>query len=317
MKPLVSVICLCYNHKLYLREAIESVLKQTYSNLQIILIDDASTDGSPEELKKLASENSIAELILLPRNIGNCKAFNVALRKVKGDFVIDFATDDVMLPQHIQKVVARFQSLDESFGVVFTDATYIDEQGNPIRDHFNYLLNKKLIQLIPQGDIFRKVLTTYFIPGPTMMARKKVMDDLGGYDETLAYEDFDFWMRSSRNFKYTFLNENQMRIRRSKTSMSAMLYQPGDKQLYSTYMICKKAKELCRDEEDRNALRHRVLYEFRQAVLSENKTDAKLFADFLEELKSTGFQFHLLKLANALPLPWNIFRSLYHRIRFT
>jgi glycosyltransferase involved in cell wall biosynthesis len=316
MKPLVSLICLCFNHRLYLRQAIESVVKQTYDNIQIILIDDASTDGSQEELKKIADENPTAELILLPQNIGNCKAFNVALQKVKGDFVIDFATDDVMLPHHIEKLVTHFQQLDESYGVVFTDATYIDEKDNALRYHFDYLLKKKLIQSIPQGDIFHMVLTTYFIPGPTMMVRKKIFEDLGGYDEALAYEDFDFWIRSARNYKYSFLNENQMFIRRSKTSMSAGLYKQGDNQLHSTYLICKKAKALCRDSEDENALRHRVLYEFRHAVLSENKTEAKLLADFLEELNSTGFQFYFLKLANALPLPWHVFRKLYHRIRF-
>lgn len=316
MKPLVSVVCLCYNQRLYLREAIESVLKQTYDHLQVILIDDASSDGSQAELQKIASENPSFDLILLPQNLGNCKAFNVALKKVKGDYVIDFAVDDVMKPSHIEKLVNRFQQLDESYGVVFTDATYIDAQGKFLRTHFEHLLKKKLIHSIPEGDIFRQVLTTYFIPGPTTMVRKKVMDDLGGYDESLAYEDFDFWLRSSRKYKYAFLNENEMLVRKSKTSMSAKLYRQGDRQLHSTYLICRKVKTLCQNEEDLKALKNRVMYEFRQAVFSENRREANLFADLLNELNFKTVQYFLLKILNALPFPWRILRRLYHQWKY-
>jgi glycosyltransferase involved in cell wall biosynthesis len=316
MKPLVSVVCLCYNQRPYLREAIKSVIKQTYDHLQVIAIDDASTDGSQAELEKIASEYPFIELILLPQNVGNCKAFNMALKKVKGEYVIDFAVDDVMNPLHIEKLVNKFQQLDESYGVVFTDATYIDEQGRFLRTHFDYLLKKKLIRSIPQGDVFREVLTTYFIPGPTMLVRKKVMDDLGGYDESLAYEDFDFWLRSSRKYKYAFLDENEMLIRKSKTSMSAGLYRPGDRQLHSTYLICRKVKTLCISDEDRRALEHRVMYEFRQAVFSENREEANLFANLIVELNARDAQFFFLKTLNVLPFPWRRLRKLYHQWKY-
>jgi glycosyltransferase involved in cell wall biosynthesis len=316
MKPLVSVVCLCFNQRPYLREAIESVLNQTYDHLQVILVDDASTDGSQAELEKMAKDHSSMELVLLPQNLGNCKAFNVALKKVKGEYVIDFAVDDVMKPLHIEKLVNKFLQLDESYGVVFTDATYIDEQGKVLRTHFDYLLKKKLIRSIPQGDVFREVLTTYFIPGPTMLVRKKVMDDLRGYDESLAYEDFDFWLRSSRKYKYAFLDENEMLIRKSRTSMSAKLYRPGDRQLHSTYLVCQKVKALCRGDEDGKALRNRVMYEFRQAVFSENRREANLFANLLAELNARSVQFFLLKILNALPFPWRMLRRLYHRWKY-
>jgi glycosyltransferase involved in cell wall biosynthesis len=317
MRPVVSVICLCYNQKPYLKEAVDSVLKQTYDALQIILVDDASIDGSQNELKRIAQENPQLDLILLSENVGNCKAFNIGLKKATGDFIIDFATDDVMLPRHIEKVISHFQQLDESYGVVFTDATYVDEKGNALRNHFDYLLKRKLIKSVPQGDVFRNVLTTYFIPGPTTVIRKKVMDELGGYDETLAYEDFDFWIRSSRIFNYSFLNENLFRIRKTKTSMSSGLYRQGDRQLHSTYLICKKTKALCRDEEDLNALRQRVLYEFKQAFFSENRMEAKLFAEFLAELKVEKASYYLLRIMNAVPFPWRLLRKFYYQLKYT
>lgn len=292
MNPLVTVICLCHNHRRFLRQSIESVLNQTYKNLQIILVDDASADGSQEELKEIAKENPNVEMVLLPQNLGNCKAFNVGWRKAKGDFIIDFATDDVMLPMHIEKVVDHFQKLDDNYGVVFSDATFIDENGNFIRNHFEHLKKKKLIQSVPQGDVFRNVLTRYFIPGPTTVVRRNVFESLGGYDENLSYEDFDFWVRSSRYFKYSFLNENQIQIRRLSTSMSANL----KSQLHSTYLICQKAKDLCKDEQDSKALQQRALYELRHSVTYRDRANAKLFSQLLEELKFKNFESRFLNL---------------------
>lgn len=194
--PLVSVICLCYNHARFVREAVVSVVGQTYKNLQVIVADDNSNDGSVSEIQKLKAEYPFLEILLLTHNVGNCKAFNSAFKLAKGKFIIDFATDDVMMPDRIEKQVLYFEQSDQHVGVVFTDATYIDEAGKFIRNHFPYLLKKKLITHIPQGDVYRDVLSTYFIPGPTMMVRREVLDFLGGYDEELTYEDFDFWVRS-------------------------------------------------------------------------------------------------------------------------
>ena len=315
-KPLVSVICLCYNHGRFIREAVESVLNQSYKNIQVIVTDDASTDNTVEEIHSLKVTYPSIELLLLPRNLGNCKAFNEALKLVKGEFVIDFATDDVMMPDRIEKQVAFFGRLTPTVGVVYTDAVYINEDGKFIRNHFEYLFHKELISHIPQGDVYRDVLTTYFIPGPTMMIRREVFAALGGYDESLSYEDFDFWVRSSRIYRYAFLKERLTSIRKLKSSMSTGWYVPGDKQLHSTFLICKKAQQLNRDDGDKLALISRVRYEFRQSVLSGNHTEALLFYDFLKELSGVRFAERTLKLFDRSGIPLAPLRKLYHQIRY-
>src|SRR5688572_7890154 len=126
-RPLVSVICLCYNHQRFVREAVESVLNQSYKNIQVIIADDASTDNSVLEIKALKTENPTVELLLLPNNLGNCKAFNEALKLARGEFIIDFATDDLMMPNRIERQVGFFQRLDSTVGLIYTDAVYIDE----------------------------------------------------------------------------------------------------------------------------------------------------------------------------------------------
>ncbi|HTE30447.1 MAG TPA: glycosyltransferase family A protein, partial [Chryseolinea sp.] len=126
-KPLVSVICLCYNHERFVREAIESVVLQTYTPVQIIVADDASVDNSQHVIKELKERYPFLELLLLQHNLGNCKAFNKAYGLVKGKFVIDFSTDDVMLHDRIEKQVAYLENAGDQTGVVFTDASYITE----------------------------------------------------------------------------------------------------------------------------------------------------------------------------------------------
>jgi glycosyltransferase involved in cell wall biosynthesis len=316
VNPLVSIICLCYNHAAFVREAVESVLKQSYSPLQIILADDASTDGSVPEIKNLKAEYPQLELLLLPKNVGNCKAFNSAFKLANGKYVVDFATDDVMMPERIQKQVAQFERLDESVGVVFTDAVYIDATGTVFRHHYDYLFSKKLLSTIPQGDVYQDLLQRYFIASPTMLVRKKVLDEINGYDESLTYEDFDFWIRSSRNYKYFFLDEKLTMIRRRHTSLSSGWYVPGDPQLHSTYLVCKKAQQLNRSPEDTLALVKRVRYELRQSVLSENFPEANLFFQLLQELRAPNLLDRFTIQLARLKVPLSSLRKLYHRFRY-
>lgn len=314
--PLVSVICLCYNQQPFVREAVGSVLNQSYQNIQIIIADDASTDNSVVEIRKLKAEYPSIELLLFPNNLGNCKAFNEAFKLAKGQFIIDFATDDVMMPNRIEKQINFFKRLDSSVGVVYTDAQYINENGQFIRNHFEYLFEKELITHIPMGDVYRDVLTTYFIPGPTMMIRREVFEALNGYDESLSYEDFDFWVRSSRMYRYAFLNEHLTSIRKLKSSMSTGWYVPGDKQLHSTYLICRKAQLLNRDAEDRQALITRLRYEYRQSVSSGNHSEADLFYGFLKEMKGVTLAERGLRLLDKVRIPLGPLRKVYHRIKY-
>ncbi|MBL0740310.1 glycosyltransferase family 2 protein [Chryseolinea lacunae] len=317
-QPLVSVICLCYNHAPFVVEALESVFHQTYLNLQIIIVDDASTDNSVAVIERMLGTQSSPNLqfLSLPQNIGNCKAFNQGLQHATGAYVVDFATDDVMLPTRIEQQVKLFLQLDNSYGVVFTDAFYIDPQSQVFRQHYAYLFSKKLLTHVPQGDVYRDVLSTYFVSSPSMLVRKNVLDELGGYDETLAYEDFDFWVRSARRYKYAFINEALTKVRRKHQSLSSGWYVPGDPQLHSTYLVCRKAQKLNRDEGDNEALLKRVRYELRQSVFSQNYEEAERFYLLLKELATPrGTDLILGRLIQWKP-PLARLRQLYHHLRY-
>ena len=289
---MVSVIALCYQHERFVREALRSVTEQTYPAVELIVVDDASTDGSVSEIRSFLQEHHLEDQVktcFLPQNVGNCTAFNRGLTLAQGKYVIDLATDDVMLPERLEQQVTFFEQLADTYGVIFSEAQYVDERGTPLYYHHRDRL--KHIRPVPTGDIYAQLLSTYFIATPTMMMRKRVLDELGGYDERLAYEDFDFWVRSSRKYRYAYQGVCTTQIRQHTRSMSTGWYRRGDPQLHSTYLVCLKAKRLNRTEAERRALAKRLRYELRQALWGGNWQEARLLVSLWKRLRSKPFYY--------------------------
>lgn len=316
VNPIVSIICLCYNHERFVRESIESVLNQTYQNIEIIVVDDASTDGSRGVIDAIVRERDVVKKVLLEKNVGLCSAFNIGWRMASGDFIVDFATDDVMLPERIEKQVNYFQKEGKECGVVFTDAIYIDEQGMEVRRHFDHLRRLKRIGQVPEGDVYANVVERFFIPAPTMLVRNAVMQTLNGYDENLSYEDFDFWVRSSRNFLYGFLDKPLTKIRLSGTSLSTKVYSAGDKQAYSTYLVCRKIAAMNRNSREVLALQQRLRYEFRHCVMTGNVAEGELFYELMRTTGAPDVLSRILYALRNFSLPLSFIRRTYHRLRY-
>jgi hypothetical protein len=117
-----------------------------------------------------------------------------------------------------------------------------------------------------------------------MMMRRSVLEELNGYDETLAYEDFDFWVRSSRSYKYCFSEEPLVKKRILPGSLSSRQYVPNSSILASTYKVCLKAEKLNRNRQEHLALARRAAYEARQAIISGNFALALKFLLLIERL---------------------------------
>jgi glycosyltransferase involved in cell wall biosynthesis len=259
--PLVTVICLCHNHDRFVAEAIESVLRQTHPRIQLIVVDDASTDRSVSVIRKELKDRPEVTFLSLLKNLGNCQAFNRGFEISKGEFVIDLSADDVLMPDRVDRGVRALSACGPDYGVNFTDAELIDQESK----HLGYHSDRFPHAGVPEGDIYKNVITSYFISSPTMMMRSSVLASLGGYDETLAYEDFDFWIRSSRKFKFCYTAEPLVKRRIVTNSMSANQYKYKSVQLRSTFRVCEKILELNRNQEEKEALRGRLLYEMRKA----------------------------------------------------
>ncbi|MFD2513714.1 glycosyltransferase [Pontibacter locisalis] len=307
--PLVSIICLCYNHEHFLREALDSVMRQTYPNMEVIVVDDMSTDGSMSILSEYLQQHPEIKFISTGRNIGNCAAFNLGWRASKGAFIIDFATDDVLLPERVSQQVEAFDRLEQSYGVVYTDAEYISDAGK----HLYYHSQK--YRPAPDGEVFAEVLARYFICPPTMLIRREVFEKLNGYDETLAFEDFDFWIRSARTFKYYYLNRVTTKRRIHTSALSKGLYKKGNKLLASTVKVCRKAVELVHTAEERKALGLRLRYEARHAYFTGNFREAEQLLMLLKQTCGLPPLYRFLNLLNRYRISLGFLRELYHMNR--
>ena len=274
-RPVVTVICLCYNHEKFVEEAIRSVWLQTFSSIQLIIVDDASLDNSASVIKRLIKDKPEVIFIANDKNLGSCQSFNSALRHAIGDYIIDLAADDVLMPSRVTIGVETLEKAGSDFGVQFSDAEIISETGN----HLYYHSEKFPHHTIPQGDIYKNLIDRYFICSPTMMFKREALTYMGGYDEELAYEDFDLWIRSSRKFKYCYSPNVLVKRRLVSSSMSRQQFTKASKQRWSTLVVCKKVKALNKNSEEEKALQHRLRYEL---LLSLKMLDIRLAVEFLK-----------------------------------
>ncbi|OJJ15143.1 hypothetical protein BKI52_39440 [marine bacterium AO1-C] len=303
--PLVSIICLCYNHEKYVAEAIESVLLQTYTNIELIIVDDASSDGSCKVIEDVLDGVYVSSLtektknaslklqnepifIRNQENLGNCKSFNIGLTRATGKYIIDFSTDDVLLDDRVEKQVDAFEQLADDYAVVFTNALNINEAGAVQGYHYTVDNKGKSKVEVPQGDVYKEVLKHYFISTPTMMMRTQVVKEMGGYDEDLSYEDFDFWIRTSRKYLYYYLDEATTLKRAVRNSLSSKFYRRNySSHLQSTLKVCYKALEQNVTNEENKLLAHQVYYFLRLAFYLQYFDLVKSFYQLLQRLDHT------------------------------
>jgi glycosyltransferase involved in cell wall biosynthesis len=259
MNPLVSVICVCYNHARFITEALESVINQTYTPVELIIVDDGSRDDSAIVIQQWIEKNPAVVFLNLKQNIGYTKAFNKAFALAKGEFYIDLAGDDILLPTRIEKGIQGFLGKGERFAIQFNDANFIDTNGQYLGRHSDKFPHNS----IPQGDLYADLIQRYFICSPTMMVRKSVLDALGGYDENLLYEDFDLWVRVGRNHLLFYIPEVLVNRRIVHGSLGQTQYACNSKQLESTFLVCEKILKLNRTAQERRALNKRIFYELK------------------------------------------------------
>lgn len=265
--PLVTVICLCYNHADFVVEALESVLNQSHPNVELIIADDFSTDNSVKVIENWLQKHPEVKFIFNIENVGNTKTFNKCLKIAKGDYVIDLAADDVLKPDCIVKQLKGFaESKFENLGLVYGNAELVDKTGEFIKDYFETDSYRKRLKSQPTGDIYIGLLNgTNNVCSISGLVKKEVFDTLNGYDENLTYEDYDFWIRASRIYNFDYVDEILVQKRILKNSMYTLLHKKNDKIArrfnYSTYLILQKAFNLNCDKSEFIAMLKRIHFE--------------------------------------------------------
>lgn len=297
--PLVTIIALCYNHERFVAECLQSIINQTYQNIEVIVVDDFSNDESRERMLAFSQNKMNIKWIFNKNNVGNCHSFNQALKIAKGKYIIDLSTDDVLKPNRIEEQMKKFEESDNNVGVVFSDAEYIDEYSNWLGIFY------KKNQRIPEGNIYEYILKKSFIMPSSMMIRKSILDKLGGYDENLSYEDYDFWVRSSRIYEYAYVPQILVQQRILNGSHSTKFTQKHNILTPSTVQVCEKALLLNETESENQALIIRLRVVLRQCVFTENYDSGKQTLLLLNKLKGHSWDTRFFQLLNTTKIPLN------------
>lgn len=191
MNPLVSVIIPAYNAKRFIQETIDSVLNQEYSNFELIVVDDGSTDGLIDFILSFCQKDGRVRCISLPNN-GVSAARNTGFNHSRGSFLAFLDADDVWMPNNLSLKIEKFKQ--GNFGLVHSDALLIDEKSKNLEGLMagkeGYLLN----------DILAWTCTQ--VPGPSsILVKREVINEIGLFDTNLSTSaDNDFFLRVSSRF---------------------------------------------------------------------------------------------------------------------
>ena len=191
----VSVIIPGYNMAEFSVKAVESVLNQTYKNIELIFVDDGSTDNTREKIAPYTGRLRY----ISKANGGACSARNLGIRESTGEIIAMLDCDDMYLPQKIEECV-NFLQEHPDHGLVHTDAYVVDEHDHVIGMDRHRERNCS-------GWITDKLNMTNFICNPTVVFRKKCLEKTGGYDETLfPPADWDLWLRISEHYEIGYIS---------------------------------------------------------------------------------------------------------------
>ncbi len=183
--PLVSVILPAYNAERYVADAIESILKQTYTNIEFLIIDDCSTDKTGEIIVHHADRDTRIRSNRNQQNKGISLTLNKGLDLAMGEYIARMDADDVALPDRIQKQV-NFLNENREIALVGTAIQLIDERGELIGD----------TNCITGWNNLKRVIHLRSpLAHPTWMFRRSVLDDITGYRDLPPAEDYDFLLR--------------------------------------------------------------------------------------------------------------------------
>ncbi len=184
-KPLVTVLIPSYNHERYVRESVLSIIEQTWESVQLIVVDDGSSDNSVKLLESLSEEYGFE--FIAQENKGLTATLNDALAKSQGTYFCMLSSDDIAFPDKLEKQIA-FMERRPDVGLCGGSAISIDENGVRCKKQ-----EKLVYAELNFDDVF--TLRKDGPSAPTMMARTEALRDVGGYDPEIRLEDMDMWLK--------------------------------------------------------------------------------------------------------------------------
>ena len=195
--PTITVIIPTYNRAYILDRAVQSVLRQTQADFELLIVDDASKDETDAYVRGLADPR--VKYIRHATNQGQCVAINTGIAAARGEFVACLDSDDEWLPTALEKQLAVFRSGPPDLGVVYTYTASLAPDGAVVPEFSSQL----------RGRIHREVLAQgYMAPSITLMVRRRCFEEIGGFDPDFrCYQDDDICFRLAKHYAVDFVPE--------------------------------------------------------------------------------------------------------------
>lgn len=204
-KGLVSLIMPSYNHGQFIEKTFESIINQTYKNIELIILDDGSIDNTRDIIlsyKERLDQRVKKVVIIFKENEGVCKTINRGIRISKGEFYYLIASDDIIMPNFISEHIS-FLNSNTQYACSYSDGIHLDtvsiennefEHGTKFSKDLKFYSGDYRSFVLEEGNLIK-------LPSPGFVYRKYILRKIGMYDEELNFEDIDMLLRISRNFK--------------------------------------------------------------------------------------------------------------------
>ena len=210
----VSMLVPAYNAERYIGFTIESLMRQSHADLEIIVIDDGSSDRTREIASKYA-ETDDRIIVIAQENLGVASARNRAIEVAKGEFVGFIDADDIWHRTAVAKMLSRFEGASPDLGVVYTWSVDIDEENRAIG---GVHASKS------RGHVYPLLLFHNFLGNASStLVRKRCLEEVGGYrpEFDLGCEDYDLYLRLASRFEFEVVPEFLVAYRRTPGAMSS------------------------------------------------------------------------------------------------
>ena len=209
---MVSTVITSFNKGPYLREAIDSALKQDYRPLEVLVVDDGSTDNTSEIAKSYGSRICYIH----QEHGGQCRAKNRGVSSARGEYVAFLDGDDRWRPSKLSKQVALFKT-KASLGVVYTDRMKF--RGDQV-----VWASNRAAHVLKRGWILDHILVDMCVPFSSSMVRKDCLLEVGMFDESVPIApDYDLWLRLARLYEFDFVDEVLMEYRTGIDSVGSRI----------------------------------------------------------------------------------------------
>lgn len=219
--PLVSIVTPTYNQRKYIVESLRSSLAQAYPNIEIVVVDDASTDDTVGLISSIP-EFAHVRVLRQEQNTGGGEARNNGCRAAKGRYIVYQDSDDVLHPDHVRTMVGVLEA-NPDLGFVSCDAIDIGPSGEQLHPStFNHLQSEIKGYPLKEGRRSLEEIFLYSVSSPGLTIRREVFDEVGYLDQSLfPLEDYDFHLRvADSRFKVYYCDQPLVKYRHHENSGS-------------------------------------------------------------------------------------------------